>query len=118
MAADTILRNPLRKNKALAGQVEQYKKDYCITDAVLTGLDKLAGKGALQERRISYVLHTGANWAAPIKTFKLVVDPGGKERSVNFCSTGLKPVENRPFEYEATNFKPDTDLKILVVGKF
>ncbi|WP_445491718.1 DUF4424 family protein [Rhodopseudomonas sp. RCAM05734] len=117
-AADTILRTPLRKNKALAGQIEQYKKDFCITDGMLTGLDRLAGKGALQERRISYVLHTGANWAAPIKTFKLVVDPGGKERFVSFCSTGLKPVENRPFEYEATNFKPDTDLKVLVVGKF
>ncbi len=117
-ATDTILRSPLRQNKALADDIARYRKDYCVTDALLTGLDKMTGRGALQERRISYVLRTGANWATPIKTFRLAVDPGGKDRLVSFCSTGLKPVENRPFEYEASNFKPDSDLKILVIGKF
>jgi hypothetical protein len=116
--SDTILRSPLRQNKGLADEIARYRKDYCVTDALLAALDKHAGRGALQERRVSYVLHTGANWAAPIKTFKLAVDPGGKDRLVSFCGTGLKAVENRPFEYEASNFKPETDLKILVIGKF
>jgi hypothetical protein len=118
MATDTILRNPMRQKKALAEDVARYRKDYCVTDALLAGLDKIGGRGALQERRISYVLRTGANWATPIKSFRLAVDPGGKERVVSFCAPGLKPVENRPYEYEASNFKPDSDLKILVIGRF
>ncbi|MDB5652391.1 MAG: hypothetical protein JWQ94_4 [Tardiphaga sp.] len=118
MSIDTILRNPLRQNKALADDVARYKKEYCVTDALLTGLDRMAGRGTLQERRISYVLRTGANWATPIKSFKLAFDPGGKDRLVSFCSSGLKPVENRPLEYEASNFTPEADLKILVLGRF
>ena len=117
-ATDTILRHPLRQTKALADDLARYRKDYCVTDSFLTGLDKLAGRAPIQERRISYVLRTGANWATPIKTFKLTVDPGGKDRLISFCSTGLKPVANRPLEFEASSFKPDADLKILVIGKF
>jgi hypothetical protein len=119
---DTILRKGLRQNKAMAKEIERYRRDYCITDGFLAELDKVAGAGqenkaAVQERRISYVLKTGANWAGPIKAFRLAVD-GGKGRLVSFCHAGLNPTPGSTSEFEAKDFVPTQDLKILVVGKF
>jgi hypothetical protein len=119
---DTILRKALRQNKAMAKEIERYRRDYCITDGFLAELDKVAGAGqenkaAVQERRISYVLKTGANWAGPIKAFRLSVD-GGKGHLVSFCHAGLNPAPGGASEFEAKDFVPTQNLKILIVGKF
>jgi Domain of unknown function (DUF4424) len=121
-SSDTILRKGLRQNKAMAKEIERYRRDYCITDGFLAELDKVAGTGlenkaAVQERRISYVLKTGANWAGPIKAFRLAVD-GGKGRLVSFCHAGLNPAPGGVSEFEAKDFVPTQNLKVLVVGKF
>jgi len=122
-SSDTILRRPLRYNKSLAPEVERYRKDYCVSDAFLAQLDKRASNGALnapmiQERRINYVLKTGANWAGPIHSFKLTIDPGAGDRLVSFCPGRLKPTAPNALEFTATDFKPENDLKILIVGRF
>ena len=71
----------------------------------------------IQERRISYVLNTGANWAGPIRSFKLAIDSGG-DRLVSFCAGRLKPISPNAMEFSADNFTPEDDLKILIVGRF
>jgi len=121
--ADTILRKPLRSNKALSAEVQRYRKDYCVSDAFLAELDKRAGSGpanaaTMQERRISYVLSTGANWAGPIGSFKLTIDPGASDRLVSFCPGRLKPTAPNALEFTAKDFKPEGDLKILIIGRF
>jgi len=120
---DTILRWSLRNNKPLFPEVERYRKQYCISDAFLAELDKRAGKEAsntsmIAERRINYVLRTGANWAGPIRSFKLTIDPGARDRLVSFCPGRLKPTTPDGLEFTATDFKPESDLKILIVGRF
>jgi hypothetical protein len=120
---DTILRWILRYNKGLSPEVERYRKEYCISDAFLAQLDKRAGNGVpnasmIGERRINYVLKTGANWAGPIRSFKLTIDPGASDRLVSFCPGQLKPTAPNALEFTATNFKPEVDLKILIVGRF
>ncbi|WGD49449.1 DUF4424 domain-containing protein [Bradyrhizobium sp. CB1650] len=121
---DTILRSSLRRSSALSQEVARYRKDYCVQNAFLAELDKRAGNSQantakLQERRISYVLKTGANWAGPIRSFKLTIDPGGSDRLVSFCSGRLKASSaGSTLEYTASDFKPDADLKILVIGNF
>ncbi|MEW6643204.1 MAG: DUF4424 domain-containing protein [Pseudomonadota bacterium] len=122
-SADTILRWILRHSTALSSEVERYRREYCITDAFLAELDKRAGNGQantamLGERRVSYVLKTGANWAGPIKTFRLTIDPGGNDRLVSFCPGKLKSAATGSLDYVASDFKPDADLKILIIGKF
>ena len=121
--SDTILRRPLRSNKALSAEVERYRKDYCVSDAFLAELDKRAGNAPLkasmlQERRISYVLRTGANWAGPIHAFRLSIDPGARDRLVSFCPGRLKPTAANALEFTASDFKPEADLKILIIGRF
>ncbi|WFU44343.1 DUF4424 domain-containing protein [Bradyrhizobium sp. CB82] len=121
---DTILRSSLRHSSALAPEVERYRKEYCITDAFLAELDKRAGKSEtndakLQERRISYILKTGANWAGPIRSFRLAIDPGNSDHLVSFCPGRLSASSTgNSLEYKASDFKPDADLKILMIGRF
>ncbi|SFI00725.1 protein of unknown function [Bradyrhizobium sp. cf659] len=121
---DTILRSGLRRSNALSQEVARYRKEYCVQDTFLAEIDKRAGNSQantakLQERRISYVLKTGANWAGPIRSFKLTIDPGGSDRLVSFCPGRLKASSTgSTLEYTANDFKPDADLKILVIGTF
>jgi len=122
-SSDTILRASLRNSKSLLPELERYRKEYCISDAFLAELDKRAGKEAantsmIAERRVNYVLKTGANWAGPIHSFKLTIDPGVRDGLVSFCPGRLKPTANNGLEFTADDFKPDSDLKILIVGRF
>jgi hypothetical protein len=119
-SSDTILRKALRKNNGISKEVERYRKEYCITDAFLAELDRMTGggKAMFQERRISYVLKTGANWAGPIKDFRLVVDKPGKDQLVSFCAGNLKPSSDGSLDFTATDFTPDRDIKFLFVGRF
>lgn len=120
---DTILRSGLRQSKGLTSEIARYRRDYCIHDVFLGQLDKLVGhtppgSAKVAERRINYILKTGANWADSIKSFKLTIDPGAGDRLVSFCGGKLMPNKTGALEFTATNFKPDQDLKILILGKF
>jgi hypothetical protein len=120
---DTVLRSGLRRNKALENEVQRYRTLYCIQDDFLAGIDKLGGASEintekLQERRISYVLKTGANWAGPIKDFTLVVDKGKPDRLVSFCGDNIVKISPTAFQLKAKDFTPNKDLGILIVGRF
>jgi Domain of unknown function (DUF4424) len=120
---DTVLRNGLRSNKAMEREVERYRTRYCVQDDFLAAIDKLgaaseANTEKLQERRISYVLKTGANWAGPIKDFTLVVDKGKPDRLVSFCGDNIVKISPTAFQIRAKDFAPNRDLAILIVGRF
>ena len=120
---DTMLRKALRNGDGMSATIERYRKDYCLPDDFFRGLDKLAGAdpantAKLQERRIAYVLKTGANWSGPIKNFRLVVDKGRTDRLVSFCFDNVKKISPTAFEASLENFTPTQDLKILLIGKY
>ena len=120
---DTVMRRGLRQNRGVAKEVERYRNDYCITDKFLADVDKIAGTAAantakMQERRINYVLKTGANSVGPIKQFRVVVDARKADRLVSFCGPNLKVLSPTTIEGTAKDFAPDKDLKILIVGRF
>jgi hypothetical protein len=119
---DTILRKGLRENTAMSEEVKRYRTAYCIGDDLLRGVDRIAGDAegntaGLRERRISYVLKTGANWAGPIKDFRLVIDKGKPDRLVSFCLDNVKKISPTAFEVRMKDYTPDRDLKILLIGK-
>lgn len=122
MSFDSVLRQGLRQKKALESEVQRYKANYCILDDFLRSIDKLAGadeanKAGIVERRISYVLKTGANWAGSIKNFHLVVDKGQPDRIVSFCGDGVKKISPTAFELRTSDFTPTRDLNILIVSR-
>lgn len=123
VSQDTILRKALRNDDGMAAMLDRYRKDYCLPDDFFGGLDKLAGSdpgntAKLQERRIAYVLKTGANWSGPIRNFRLVVDKGRADRLVSFCFDNVKKISPTAFEASLENFTPTQDLKILLIGKY
>jgi hypothetical protein len=121
MSFDSILRQNLRQNKAIEPEVQRYKTTFCVNDEVLKAIDGLEGadkkKAGFIERRVSYVLKTGANWAGPIKDFHLIVDKGQSNRVISFCGEGLKTISPTAVEWRATDFTPTRDLNILIVGR-
>jgi hypothetical protein len=120
---DTMLRKALRNADGMGTMLERYINDYCLPEDFLGGLDKLAGadptnRAKLQERRIAYVLKTGANWSGPIKNFRLVIDKGRADRLVSFCFDNVKKISSTSFAASLENFTPKQDLKILLIGKY
>ncbi len=91
-------------------------RDYCVDSAFLAGLDRLRRRGgATPEQRIGYVLTTGGNWRSPIGDFRLVVDKGAPGNLVSFCGEGVRKISPTRFEVRKKNWRPDRDLRILIV---
>jgi len=97
-----------------------YIARYCADTAFLAGVDRFAraaggGDAALPEMRVQYVLKTGANWRAPIGSFRLVVDKVAPGNLISFCADGVRKISPTQFEVRHQNWRPDRDLDILIV---
>jgi len=90
--------------------------DYCVDSAFLAGLDRLYRRGGgLPEMRLGYILTTGGNWRSPIGRFRLVVDKGAPANLVSFCGEDVRKISPTRFEMVKTNWRPERDLKVLIV---
>jgi hypothetical protein len=94
--------------------------DYCLDSDFLASLDRRAAAtraefAILPEKRIDYVLTTGANWRSPIGRFRLVVDKGAPDNLVSFCGTGIRKLSPTRFEMVMTHWRPERDLKVLII---
>lgn len=119
---DTVLRKAVRESKGMEKEFQRYMKEYCVPNELIRAVDGVAGASKaniaqLQERRISYILTTGANWAGPIKDFRLVVDKGKADWLTSFCADNVKKISPTAFEMRAKDFTPERDLKILMIRK-
>jgi hypothetical protein len=91
-------------------------RDYCVDAAFLAGLDRLRRLSpATPEQRIGYILTTGGNWRSPIGDFRLVVDKGAASNLVSFWGEGVRKISPTRFEMRRKNWRPDRDLRILIV---
>jgi len=89
-----------------------YRK-YCVDEDLLATLAK--AKSTLSQWSIDYVLKTGANWAGPIKNFRLVVEKGSPDNLVSFCGQGVKRIGPTQFEMRKSDFTPQQDLAVLIL---
>ena len=89
-----------------------YRK-YCADQDLLATLAK--SRSDFSQWSIDYVLKTGANWAGPIKDFRLVVDKGSPDNLVSFCGQGVKRIGPTQFEMKKSDFTPQQDLAILIL---
>ena len=95
-----------------------YRDRYCIDSGTANAIAKKfkeVGSGLLVERRVDYILKTGANWATPIGDFRLVIDKLKPDSVVSFCMGGVKKTGPTQFEVHKKDFVPTDDLKILVL---
>jgi hypothetical protein len=90
-----------------------YRK-YCIDADFLAALAK-ARRSAFSQQRIEYVLKTGANWAGPIKDFRLIVDKGSPNNLVSLCGQDVRRIGPTQFEMRKSDFIPQQDLAVLIL---
>jgi len=104
--------------------VKEKQEEYCIDDAVLNAV-KTAPKPSymeygspFEEQRISYILHTGANWARPIADFHLVIDKGAPDNLMSFCGDSVTKSTSELVEIRKSDFTPTGDINILILKPF
>lgn len=99
----------------------EYRRKYCMDAAFLAAVDRARKAtrttyGApFSEHRISYILKTGANWAGPIRNFRLVVDKGDPAALVSFCGEGVRKIAATQFEMRKVDFVPAADFHVLIL---
>jgi hypothetical protein len=101
--------------------VADYQRKYCMDRAFLGAAQRVQSANRrkegwlLQEERIAYILKTGANWAGPIREFRLVVDKGAPDNLVSFCGEGVKKIAPTQFEMRKRDFTPTSDFYVLIL---
>lgn len=105
-----------------SGDAARAIRRYCLDADFIATVERIrrgAGQdfAPLAEDRISYVLSTGANWAKPIRDFRLVVDKGSPDNLVSLCAPGVRKISPTQFEWRRTNFRPRGDLHVLILRK-
>jgi hypothetical protein len=93
---------------------------YCIDPEFLAAVDRLSQRhrtegSAMPDKRIDYILTTGANWRSPIGEFRLVVDKGKPGNLVSFCETGVRKIGATQYEVRHSNWRPTRDLQVLII---
>lgn len=105
-----------------AGQemLMEYEKRYCVDEGFLSAASRAhkslrQHEGAtLMERRLAYILSSGANWAGPIKDFRLIIDKGSDRNLVSFCGKNVKKISATEFEMRANDYWPEGNVEVLV----
>lgn len=97
-----------------------YRATYCLDEAGLAAIRRLHAKapdpgGTLRATVVPYIVTTARNWAAPIGRFTLTVDKGSPEAVVSFCRTDIRKTGPTTFRWEARDYVPDQDLRVLIV---
>jgi hypothetical protein len=117
----TMVGDPqLAADPDIAKQLAVYKTKYCMDSSFLAAATRAVqnakrANGLIGERRIDYILKTGANWAGPIADFTLTIDKGDPNSLVSFCGNGVKKLSPTQFQVHYTNFTPTADLAILIL---
>ena len=84
-------------------------KDYCIGKQIIAGLKKSSSWDAYT---LGYILKTARFWKGPIKNFRLVVEKNPNS-IVAFCPANAKKISDTEFEWNAKDFYPDKDIRVL-----
>jgi hypothetical protein len=104
-----------------AAQVSHYRETYCTDGPFTSAVQSLYRKanapnskvGAFEEY-LSYVIASGANWAGPIGSFRLVIDKGDTTL-VSFCGDGVRKIGPTTFEMIAKDYTPKRDIDVLFI---
>ncbi len=94
------------------------QRRYCMDRDFLGALDRWAARDRNNinstEQRLGYILTTGGNWRSPIGSFRLVVDKLNPRAIISFCGEGVRRLSPTQFEVRHRNWRPTSDLHILI----
>ena len=99
-------------------------KKFCGTDATAKAIaaQQASFSGgqddiAVYQRDVQYVLKTANNWSGPIGKFHLTVKLDSADEVMSTCFAGLKQTSPTTFETTQSNFRPVTDLDVMIWQK-
>ena len=105
-----------------AAEEARYRETYCTDGPFTSAAQSLYRKAAAPnakvrawEEYLSYVITSGANWAGPIGSFRLVVDRGDPQTLVSFCGDGVRKIGPTTFELTAKDYTPKRDIDVLFI---
>jgi Domain of unknown function (DUF4424) len=111
-----------RRGARDAAQESHYRETYCTDGPFTSAAQSLYRKANAHDPKIraseeylSYVITSGANWAGPIGTFRLVVDKGDSTL-VSFCGDGVRKIGPTTFETTAKGYTPKRDIDVLFIN--
>jgi hypothetical protein len=91
--------------------VTRLSHDYCVDPKILK--DFLHQFGTW--KTVKYILHTGANWARPIRRFQLALRKSAPADGIFSCESGLENSDPLTLSKKSRDFSPRTDLAVLFV---
>ena len=103
--------------------MDDYRKRYCMDAEFISAAQResrllkqrKATTTTLSEKRIQYILVTGAHWAGPIKDFRLVIDKDKPGNLISACGK-FKKISPTQFELRQADYFPERDLDVLILG--
>lgn len=116
---------PVKGNHLLAAdeaKTPAYRARYCLDEAGLAGVRRLIAASPMKDQgltravEVPYIVTTARNWAGRIGRFTLTVDKGSPNALVSFCRKGVRKTGATTFVWEARDYVPDDDLRILIVS--
>lgn len=101
---------------------DDLSKPYCIDGgtrrAMLKGFPKPTPDNEMplrSARFIDYILVTAKNWQGSIEKFHLTIDKGEPGAILSLCLDGITKTGPTRFEFTATDYVPDSDLKLMIL---
>lgn len=110
---DSVITLVGNTNPELENHAREERKTFCTDEDFVETVKR--APHAFTERRIQYILKTGANWAEPIRNFTLIVDKGHPDNLISFCAQDIKKISPTQFELHKTNYIPKSNLSILIL---
>jgi hypothetical protein len=106
--ASNLIENPL----SLRIDQRQGLNPFCVDQDFLDAI-RAPPEREWEQHYLEYILVTGANWASPIKKFRLVIDKGATNNIVSFCGHGVRAISPSQFEMNIVDFVPRSNLQVL-----
>ncbi len=102
--------------------MDDYRKRYCMDAEFITAAQRQSktlkqrkpAATTLSEKRIEYILTTGAHWAGPIKDFRLVIDKDKPGNLISACGK-FKKISATQFELRQADYFPERNLEVLTL---
>ncbi len=107
-----------------AEYVQDLRRAYCIDPPTERALARMSRTGCGDGETgcesgvrldLAYILTTARTWKGPIGRFDLTIDKGHPDNVLSLCLDGLRKTGPTTFRFEARDYVPDRDLRLLFV---
>jgi hypothetical protein len=97
-----------------------FGRNFCIDQGARSKIQKIGKRqnNLVEWKKIHYILKTPNNWQGPIKDFTLTIKKSRPSQILSLCFDGdFKKKDSMTFEFHQKDFKPTSDLNLLLIDQ-